>query len=337
MFASLTGKCDNSTTERVPRTGPHPNLRGDGKGGSGPARTRLIRQPVGFFMTASLIDGKAMAQEIEASVRERIAQYRAGGHRAPSLAVIRIGDHAPSGIYVENKRRACQRVGIDVTVHALPVDTTAPALLSLIQRLNEDQGIDGILLQLPLPVHLQETPFIEAIHPAKDVDGAHPMNLGRLAARTPGLRPCTSRGIIYLLRHVGEPFYGRHAVVVGASNLVGRPMALELLLAGSTVTICHRFTRDLETHVRQADILVVAVGRARLIPGDWVAPGATVIDVGINREKDGLMGDVDFERARERAAFITPVPGGVGPMTVAMLLDNTLEATLARTGRETVY
>ncbi|MHB1543776.1 MAG: bifunctional methylenetetrahydrofolate dehydrogenase/methenyltetrahydrofolate cyclohydrolase FolD [Gammaproteobacteria bacterium] len=288
-------------------------------------------------MTATLIDGKAMAQEIEASVRDRIGRHRALGHRAPSLAVIRIGDHAPSGIYVENKRRACQRVGIDATLHALPEDTTAAELTALIRDLNRDDGVDGILLQLPLPARLQETPFIETIDPSKDVDGAHPMNLGRLAARTPGLRPCTSRGIIHLLTRIGEPFYSRHAVVVGASNLVGRPMALELLLAGATVTICHRFTRDLESHVRRADILVVAVGQPRLIPGDWVAPGATVIDVGINREKDRLVGDVDFERARERASFITPVPGGVGPMTVAMLLDNTLEATVARSGRQVAY
>ncbi|EQD75542.1 methylenetetrahydrofolate dehydrogenase/methenyltetrahydrofolate cyclohydrolase [mine drainage metagenome] len=288
-------------------------------------------------MSASLIDGKAIAQEIEASVRDRIEWHRAQGTRAPSLAVIRIGDDAPSGIYVENKRRACQRVGIDVALHALPEDTTEAALISLIRDLNQDEGIDGILLQLPLPAPLQETPFIETISPSKDVDGAHPMNLGRLAARMPGLRPCTSRGIIHLLTRIGEPFYGRHAVVVGASNLVGRPMALELLLAGATVTICHRFTQNLESHVRDADILVVAVGRPRLIPGDWVAPGATVIDVGINREKDRLVGDVDFERAKERAAFITPVPGGVGPMTVAMLLDNTLEASLTRSGQQTTY
>jgi methylenetetrahydrofolate dehydrogenase (NADP+)/methenyltetrahydrofolate cyclohydrolase len=288
-------------------------------------------------MTATLIDGKAIAQEIESSVRERIEQLRTEGRRAPSLAVIRIGDHAPSGIYVENKRKACQRVGIDATIHALPEDTTDVALTSLIRDLNQDNGVDGILLQLPLPASLQETAFIETINPSKDVDGSHPMNLGRLAARTPGLRPCTSRGIIHLLKWIGETFYGRHAVVVGASNLVGRPMSLELLLAGATVTICHRFTHDLESHVRRADILVVAVGRPRLIPGDWIRPGATVIDVGINREKDHLVGDVDFERARERAQFITPVPGGVGPMTVAMLLDNTLEAALARSGRVSAY
>ncbi len=288
-------------------------------------------------MTATLIDGKAAALEIEASIRERIVGHRAGGHRPPTLAVIRIGDHAPSGIYVENKRRACQRVGIEAALYALPVDTTETALASLIQDLNRDDGVDGILLQLPLPAHLKEAPFIETIDPSKDVDGSHPMNLGRLAARTPGLRPCTSRGIIHLLTGIGEPFYGRHAVIVGASNLVGRPMALELLLAGATVTICHRFTRELASHVRRADILVVAVGQPRLIPGDWIAKGATVIDVGINREKDRLVGDVDFEDARMQAAFITPVPGGVGPMTVAMLLDNTLEAAITHAGRLRTY
>ncbi len=281
-------------------------------------------------MTARLIDGKAYAREIEIQVGAQVAERLRQGFPPPKLAVIRIGEHPSSVIYVENKRKACRRVGIEADLLVLPETVDAPSLAALIKRLNADETVDGILLQLPLPASLDEATFIEKIDPAKDVDGIHPMNLGRLAARAPGLRPCTSRGVIHLLRRIGESFYGRHAVVVGASNLVGRPMALELLLAGATVTICHRFTRDLADQVARAEILVVAVGQPRLIPGEWIAPGATVIDVGINRGKEGLIGDVDFPTSRERAAYITPVPGGVGPMTVAILLDNTLTAAVAR-------
>jgi methylenetetrahydrofolate dehydrogenase (NADP+)/methenyltetrahydrofolate cyclohydrolase len=284
-------------------------------------------------MTARLIDGKAHAREIENRVGAQVAERLGQGLPPPKLAVIRIGEHPSSVIYVENKRKACRRVGIEAILHILPETVDASALASLIRQLNADETVDGILLQLPLPASLDEAAFIEKIDPAKDVDGIHPMNLGRLAARTPGLRPCTSRGVVELLRSIGETFYGRRAVVVGASNLVGRPMALELLLAGATVTICHRFTRDLADHVERAEILVVAVGQPGLIPGSWIAPGTTVIDVGINRGKEGLVGDVDFPTARERAAYITPVPGGVGPMTVAILLDNVLTAAIARGGR----
>jgi methylenetetrahydrofolate dehydrogenase (NADP+)/methenyltetrahydrofolate cyclohydrolase len=232
---------------------------------------------------------------------------------------------------VRNKRRACEQVGIRSFGHDLPADTSQDALLALIDSLNADPAVDGILLQLPLPAHIRPEVVLERIDPAKDVDGFHPYNIGRLVQRLPGLRPCTPRGIMRLLEHYALPVRGCHAVVVGASNIVGRPLALELLLAGATVTVCHRFTRDLQAHVRQAELLLVAVGKPGLIPGDWVAPGATVIDVGINRLADGsLRGDVDFEVASQRAAWITPVPGGVGPMTVALLLENTLAAAQAR-------
>jgi methylenetetrahydrofolate dehydrogenase (NADP+) / methenyltetrahydrofolate cyclohydrolase len=274
-------------------------------------------------MPAQLIDGKAFAAEL----RRDVGHQAAARKRAPGLAVVLVGADPASQIYVRNKRAACEQVGFVSKAYDLPADTPEAKLLRLIDELNADPVIDGILVQLPLPAHINTEHVIERIRPDKDVDGFHPYNIGRLAQRIPKLRPCTPYGIIKLLEHYGEKFYGRHAVVVGASNIVGRPMALELLLVGCTTTVCHRFTEHTERYVAEADILVVAVGKPGLIKGSWVKPGATVVDVGINRMPDGkVRGDVEFETARERAAFITPVPGGVGPMTVTMLLVNTLSA-----------
>lgn len=282
-------------------------------------------------MSAQLIDGKAIAAEIREGIRGRIAQRLERGGRAPGLAVILVGDDPASQIYVRNKRMACDAVGIVSKAFHLEPDTSQQRLLSLIDQLNDDPEIDGILVQLPLPRHFDTETVIERIRPEKDVDGFHPYNIGRLAVRLPVLRSCTPYGVIELLKRTGETFHGRQAVVVGASNHVGRPMGLELLLAGCTVTTCHRFTRDLAPWVREAEILVVAVGRPGLVKGEWVREGATVIDVGMNRLEDGrLVGDVEFETARERAGWITPVPGGVGPMTVAMLMQNTLQASERR-------
>jgi len=278
-------------------------------------------------MSAKIIDGKQIAAEIRESVREDIASRIGKGHRAPGLAVVLVGNDHASQVYVRKKREACEHAGIISSAYDLPAATSQDQLLSLIEELNENDSIDGILVQLPLPRQINEAIVIDAIHPDKDVDGFHPYNIGRLAQRNPLLRPCTPWGIILLLDHVGETYKGRNAVIVGASNIVGRPMSLELLLAGATTTVCHRFTTDLEAHVGRADILVVAVGKPGIVKGEWIKPGATVIDVGINRREDGtLTGDVDYATASERAAWITPVPGGVGPMTVAVLLRNTLEA-----------
>ena len=277
-------------------------------------------------MPAQLIDGKAFATEIRKDIQGRIA----GRKRAPGLAVVLVGSDPASQIYVRNKRQACEEAGFISKAYDLPAATAESDLLALIDKLNADLGIDGILVQLPLPAHIKTEQVIERIRPDKDVDGFHPYNIGRLAQRIPLLRPCTPYGIVKLLERYGEKFYGRHAVVVGASNIVGRPMALELLLLGCTVTVCHRFTEHTDRHVAEADILVVAVGKPELVKGAWVKPGATVIDVGVNRMPDGsLKGDVEFEAARQRAAYITPVPGGVGPMTVTMLLANTLTAAEA--------
>ncbi|HEX19588.1 MAG TPA: bifunctional methylenetetrahydrofolate dehydrogenase/methenyltetrahydrofolate cyclohydrolase FolD [Acidiferrobacteraceae bacterium] len=278
-------------------------------------------------MTAKIIDGNAIAKSLRSDIQGRVQQRTKQGQRPPGLAVIMLGQDPASEIYVRNKRKACVEVGIESFSHDLPVTTGQEALLQLIDTLNDDPAVDGILVQLPLPEHIDAQVVIERIHPGKDVDGFHPYNLGRLAIRLPVLRPCTPRGIITLIESTGVKTHGQHAVVVGASNNVGRPLALELLLAGCTVTICHRFTRDLQTHVQQADVLVAAVGKPGLIKGSWIKPGAVVIDVGINRQEDGkLVGDVEFALAKERAGWITPVPGGVGPMTVATLLLNTLEA-----------
>jgi|SRR5690554_6136781 len=278
-------------------------------------------------MTAQLIDGKAIAAQVRTQVAQQIKARLADGKRVPGLAVIVVGEDPASQVYVTNKHRACEQVGIASFQHALPSNTTQQGLEQLIDELNGDPCVDGILLQLPLPAHLNPGPILERIQPHKDVDGFHPYNLGRLAQRLPVLRPCTPKGIITLLQASNLSVRGLNATVVGASNIVGRPMALELMLAGCTTTVCHRFTRDLEEHVRRAELLVVAVGNPGLVKGEWVREGAIVIDVGINREEDGrLVGDVEFASAAERASWITPVPGGVGPMTVASLLENTLQA-----------
>lgn len=278
-------------------------------------------------MPAQLIDGKAIAAEIRQQIKQRVQSRQANGLRVPGLAVVLVGDDPASQVYVGSKRRACAEVGFHSMSYDLPAETSAAHLLDLINELNQNPEIDGILVQLPLPAHIQSDIVIERIHPDKDVDGFHPYNIGRLALRQPVLRSCTPRGVITLLEHTGIDIKGKDAVVVGASNHVGRPMSLELLLAGATVTTCHRFTRDLKAHVERADIIVVAVGKPGIVSGEWIKPGAIVIDIGINRTADGkLLGDVDFESARQRASWITPVPGGVGPMTVATLLQNTLEA-----------
>lgn len=260
-------------------------------------------------------------------MRALIQTKVAAGQRQPGLAVILVGDDPASTIYVRNKRQACEEAGIHSIYHHLPVNVEESQLIQLIQSLNADNKIDGILLQLPLPAHIDTDRMLECISPQKDVDGFHAYNLGRLAQRRPLLRPCTPLGVMILLDHINQPYKGKHAVVVGASNIVGRPMALELLIAGATVTICHRFTQDLQVYVKQADILVAAVGKPGIIKGEWIKEGATVIDIGITRLANGsLAGDVEFEAAKSRAAWITPVPGGVGPMTVAVLMRNTLTA-----------
>jgi methylenetetrahydrofolate dehydrogenase (NADP+)/methenyltetrahydrofolate cyclohydrolase len=282
-------------------------------------------------MAATIIDGKAIAQQIETEVATTIKARATDGLRLPGLAVILVGDDGASRIYVRNKRRACDKAGILSFDYDLPADTEQLTILGLIGELNTRDEIDGILVQLPLPDHIDETQIIEKILPMKDVDGFHPYTVGRLTQRIPVLRPCTAYGIMVLLERSGVDVVGLHTVIVGASNHVGRPLALEMLLAGATTTVCHRFSIDLESHVRRADILCVAVGKPGLIPGDWIKEGAVVVDVGITRLDGGqLSGDVDFDGAREHARLITPVPGGVGPMTVAMLLSNTLAAQQLR-------
>ncbi|MCK3657668.1 bifunctional methylenetetrahydrofolate dehydrogenase/methenyltetrahydrofolate cyclohydrolase [Pasteurellaceae bacterium Pebbles2] len=278
-------------------------------------------------MTAQVISGTELAKKIKSEVAQKIAQYTEQGKRSPGLAVILVGADPASQVYVGSKRKSCAEIGIQSNSYDLPEQTSEAELLRLIDELNQNDSVDGILVQLPLPKHIDSTKVIERIAPSKDVDGFHPYNVGRLCQRIPTLRACTPYGVMKLLETTGVDLYGQHAVIVGASNIVGRPMAMELLLAGCTVTVTHRFTKDLEHHVRQADILVVAVGKPEFIPGEWVKDGAIVIDVGINRTADGkLKGDIEYATAAEKAAFITPVPGGVGPMTVAMLMHNTLAA-----------
>jgi methylenetetrahydrofolate dehydrogenase (NADP+)/methenyltetrahydrofolate cyclohydrolase len=279
-------------------------------------------------MTAQLIDGKAIAARLRQEIAQRVAERRQQGLRAPGLAVILVGSDPASQVYVAHKRKDCIEVGFFSKAYDLPANTPQAELEALIERLNDEPLIDGILMQLPLPKHLDAAPLLEKIRPDKDVDGFHPYNIGRLTQRMPLLRPCTPKGIMTLLESTGVDLYGLHAVIVGASNIVGRPMAMELLLAGCTVTVTHRFTKDLARHVADADLLVVAVGKPGLVHGEWIKPGAIVIDVGINRQADGkLIGDVVYATALPRAGWITPVPGGVGPMTRACLLENTLYAT----------
>ena len=285
--------------------------------------------------TARILDGKRIAEDLLDNLKARVDVRLAAGKSAPGLAVVLVGGDPASAVYVRNKRRAARKVGIRAVDFDLPSGTTDDELLELIDRLNADPNIHGILVQLPLPDRRDASALIHRISPSKDVDGFHPENVGHLALRQFGLRPCTPRGITTLLAYTDRPVRGASATIVGVSNHVGRPMALELLIAGCTTTCCHKFTPQdvLEASVRGADILVVAVGRPQLIPGEWVKPGAVVIDVGINRLDDGrLVGDVGFEAAAQRASWITPVPGGVGPMTVATLMQNTLEAAEAADG-----
>jgi len=278
-------------------------------------------------MTARLIDGKARAERLTAEVRAAVAARVAAGKPAPGLAVVMVGADPASQIYVRNKRKTTEAVGMRSFAHDLAPDATEAELLGLVDRLNADPAVSGILVQLPLPKQIADERVTERIDPRKDVDGFHPYNIGRLVLKRPLLRPCTPFGCMTLLKETGEALEGKHAVVIGQSNIVGRPMALELLMERCTVTICHSRTRDLPGLVRQADIVVAGVGKPSFVQGDWIKPGAIVIDVGINRGADGkLCGDVDFAAARERAAWITPVPGGVGPMTIATLLANTLRA-----------
>ncbi|MEO6118905.1 MAG: bifunctional methylenetetrahydrofolate dehydrogenase/methenyltetrahydrofolate cyclohydrolase FolD [Methylotenera sp.] len=278
-------------------------------------------------MTAQIINGKAIAENLLDSIKARINNRLQANKRAPGLAVVLVGADPASSIYVRNKRLACDKVGIISTAYDLPATTTEVELLTLIAKLNADSSVDGILVQLPLPAHINDEHIVESISPYKDVDGFHPFNIGRLAIRQPTLRSCTPFGVIKMLSSLNIDLMGLDAVVVGVSNHVGRPMALELLLAGCTVTSCHRHTKDLSKAIMNADLVVAAAGKPGLIKGDWIKPGAIVVDIGINRLADGsIAGDVDFNIAKTRASWITPVPGGVGPMTVATLMVNTLLA-----------
>ena len=278
-------------------------------------------------MSAQILDGKTIAAAIRQNIKARVAQRTSTGERPPGLAVVLVGENPASQVYVRNKRRSCEDAGFYSEVHELAADTPERELLSLIDALNAKEAVDGILVQLPLPEHIDEEAVIERILPTKDVDGFHPYNVGRLVLRMPILRSCTPKGVMTMLAHTGHKIEGLDAVIIGQSNIVGRPMALELLAARCTITVCHSRTKDLAEKARAADILVTAIGRPKLVPGDWIKEGAIVIDVGMNRDADGkLVGDVDFASASQRASWITPVPGGVGPMTIASLLENTLQA-----------
>lgn len=279
------------------------------------------------MMSAKIIDGKCIANKILQSIKKQTTERITRGLRAPGLAVILLGDDSASHIYVNQKHTACKKVGFFSKKFLLPAATPESELIKTIDTLNQDDRIDGILVQTPLPQHINPQTIIETIKPDKDVDGFHPYNVGRLCQRNPVIRPCTPKGIITLLESISFEFHGAKAAIIGASNIVGRPMILELLLQGATPTIAHRFTKNLEDIVRDADLLVVAVGKPNFIPGHWIKDNAVVIDVGINRLENGkITGDVDFDSAKERASWITPVPGGVGPLTVATLLENTLYA-----------
>lgn len=273
------------------------------------------------------MDGKAVAHKLLERVARDADKVEERRGRRPGLAVIRVGDDPASKVYVNAKQRTAKQFGVRSWIHALPADTEREQLLELIAALNDEPEVDGILVQLPLPPHLEESEFIAAVAPEKDVDGFHPTNIGRLWSGRAGFVACTPRGIMHLLQDAGVPLRGKHAVVIGRSNIVGKPVASLLLAADATVTMCHSHTTDIGDICRQADVLVAAVGRPRFVQGDWIKPGAVVIDVGINRLPDGsLVGDVDFARARQVAGYITPVPGGVGPLTIAMLLANTVDA-----------
>lgn len=278
-------------------------------------------------MTASLLDGNLPANKLKQQLKQAVATLLLEKKKIPGLAVILVGEEVASSIYVNNKRKACKEVGFNSYAYDLPKSTTEKEVLHLIETLNHAPEVDGILVQLPLPKHIEESKIIERINPYKDVDGFHPYNMGRLTLRYPLLRPCTPAGIIHLLNFYQLPLKGKKVVIVGASNIVGRPMAMEFLLAKATVTVCHRFTEDLEPYVRLADIVVVAAGVLDVIDTGWLSQDQIVIDVGIHRQPDGtLRGDVNFEQAKNKVSWITPVPGGVGPMTIAMLLQNTFYA-----------
>jgi len=279
-------------------------------------------------MTANIIDGKKIAGKIISEIKDKVIANQSKGIAPPGLAVIQVGEDPASSVYVRNKRKACEEVGMKSFNYDLDESTTQKELIELVESLNNNAEVNGILIQLPLPSHINETIVIETINPSKDVDGFHPYTIGRLMQRIPLLRPCTAIGVINMMEAIEIDPKGMHAVIVGASNLVGRPLNLELLLKGATTTVCHKFTKNLKDHVMSADILAVAIGKPNFIPGDWIKEDAIVFDIGINRDESGkLTGDVDFESAKEQASWISPVPGGVGPMTVAMLIKNTLLAS----------
>ena len=279
-------------------------------------------------MTANIIDGKKIAEKIISEIKNKVITNQSEGIAPPGLAVIQVGEDPASSVYVRNKRKACEEVGMKSFNYDLDQSTTQKELIELVESLNSNAEVNGILIQLPLPTHINETIVIETIKPSKDVDGFHPYTIGRLMQRIPLLRPCTAIGVITMLEAIEIDPKGMNAVIVGASNLVGRPLNLELLLKGATTTVCHKFTKNLKDHVMSADILAVAVGKPNFIPGSWIKEDAIVFDIGINRDENGkLTGDVDFDSAKEKASWISPVPGGVGPMTVAMLIKNTLLAS----------
>ncbi|TVO74822.1 bifunctional methylenetetrahydrofolate dehydrogenase/methenyltetrahydrofolate cyclohydrolase FolD [Sedimenticola selenatireducens] len=278
-------------------------------------------------MSANILDGKAIAADLRSDIKAQVSRMTEAGERPPGLVVILVGEDPASQVYVRNKQRSCEEVGFLSELRRLPAETTEAELIAQIDELNAREDVDGILVQLPLPKQIDEETVTERILPTKDVDGFHPYNVGRLALRMPIMRPCTPKGVMTMLERTGQRLEGLDAVIIGQSNIVGRPMALELLAARCTITVCHSRTKDLEEKISKADIVVAAVGRANFVKGEWIKPGALVIDVGINRLEDGtLCGDVDYASAAEKAAWITPVPGGVGPMTVATLLENTLQA-----------
>jgi len=297
--------------------------------GSVPANTGA--PPLGRAGGAVLLDGKAVAAKVRAEVAQRSADFAARHGRRPGLAVVQVGQDPASSVYVRNKRRSSIEAGIESFAHDLPASASEAEILKVVDSLNRDTRVDGILVQLPLPKGVNADRVMDAVDPLKDVDGFHPVNTGLLAQKRPRLRPCTPYGVIRLAKEYGIALTGLRATVVGASNIVGRPMALELLLARATVTVCHTGTRDLRAEVERAEVVVAAVGKAGFIPGEWIRPGAAVFDVGINRTAEGtLVGDVEFESAAARAGWITPVPGGLGPMTIAMLLSNAVDAANLR-------
>lgn len=278
-------------------------------------------------MIAKIIDGNKLSKKILSKISKKVKNRILLGKKVPGIAVILIGNNIASNIYVKNKRIACKEVGVKSYLYSFKTNVKEKKIINLINNLNNNENIDGILVQLPLPKNINYTKILESIHPHKDIDGFHPYNIGRLCLRIPVLRPCTPKGIITLLKYYKIKTYGLNTVIIGASNTVGRPMCMELLLIGCTITVTHRFTKNLKNYIQQADLLIVAIGKAEFIPGNWIKKGAIVVDVGINRlKKHKIVGDVGFKSALKRASYITPVPGGVGPMTVAMLIENTLQA-----------